>query len=427
MGTTQKLTYLNDTKGLLKDSINSIGGNITSQTTFRQYASELDSIYSNLPKVTGTGSEISLTPTIKGRIGSQINGDTLQNGTPTPESPVAIQSVTGIQNVVINGKNLFNPALLSQTTSYNTYDSTTNLWSTNTGSGYFRSIFYSATGASSDRDITKLVKLQANITYTIKFYDFVNNSSYSSNPVECALFDSNGNIIEGTYIGVDTITFTTTQACYLDIRRRSSSGYLTFSKVQLEENSSATDFIPYQTPQTYEVNLGNIKLYEDDYITGTPDNWSIVRNWKEVVFNGSEDFTLLSSTQVRTAVATDNISDIEAYTDRLDIPNLLSTYFIKINQDGSWTPGNISRRIQDSKIYFAVEPTYDVNSFKTWLTTHNTKVVYKLATPTTTPITDATLIEQLNALYNAKSYNGQTNISVSGNLPMILNVSVLKG
>ena len=79
MGTTsEKLTYLNDTKQLLKDSINSLGGEITSQTTFRQYATELDSIYASLPKVSGTGSNIQLTPTKKGRITSQINGDTFQ-------------------------------------------------------------------------------------------------------------------------------------------------------------------------------------------------------------------------------------------------------------------------------------------------------------------------------------------------------------
>ena len=39
---------------------------------------------------------------------NEIQGDTLQNGTPTPSSPVPIQSVTGLQNVEVCGKNLFN-------------------------------------------------------------------------------------------------------------------------------------------------------------------------------------------------------------------------------------------------------------------------------------------------------------------------------
>ena len=79
MGTTaQKLTYLNDTKGLIKQSINNLGGNITSQTTFRNYATQLENIYQNLPKVNGTGTSLSLSPTIKGRLSSTPKGDTYQ-------------------------------------------------------------------------------------------------------------------------------------------------------------------------------------------------------------------------------------------------------------------------------------------------------------------------------------------------------------
>ena len=102
MGTTaQKLTYLNDTKGLLKDSINNLGGSITSSTTFRQYATELDSIYSKLPKISGKGTAINLTPTLKSRINSELYGDTSQSGTPTPSSPIPIECVTGLQTITI--------------------------------------------------------------------------------------------------------------------------------------------------------------------------------------------------------------------------------------------------------------------------------------------------------------------------------------
>ena len=37
MSTANKLTYLNTTKGKIKDSINLTGANITNQTTFRYY------------------------------------------------------------------------------------------------------------------------------------------------------------------------------------------------------------------------------------------------------------------------------------------------------------------------------------------------------------------------------------------------------
>ena len=114
MGTiSDKLTYLNTTKGLIKDTINLTGAGITNDT-FRSYANKLklglinalndngDTIYSNLEKVSGKGSNLSLTPTYEAPMRNrEIYGNTSQNGTPTPTSPIPIQSVTGEQNVLI--------------------------------------------------------------------------------------------------------------------------------------------------------------------------------------------------------------------------------------------------------------------------------------------------------------------------------------
>jgi len=67
----------------------------------------LDNIYTNLPKTTGEGSNLSLT-TLKGRINVEaVKGDTTQEGTPTPSSPQDINVVTGTQEVVVSNKNLF--------------------------------------------------------------------------------------------------------------------------------------------------------------------------------------------------------------------------------------------------------------------------------------------------------------------------------
>lgn len=120
MGTTsEKLTYLNTTKEKIKDSINLTGANIGTSDTFRSYASKLkkgyidiinngiDTLYSNFPKVSGIGSNLSLTPTYEAPMKlNEIQGSTLQDGTPTPNTPVEIQSVTGLQKVNVCGKNL---------------------------------------------------------------------------------------------------------------------------------------------------------------------------------------------------------------------------------------------------------------------------------------------------------------------------------
>ncbi len=71
MSTSDKLTYLNTTKTKIKDAINLTGADITNDT-FRQYSTKLydsyldiikngtGALYDNMPKVTGSGSELSL-------------------------------------------------------------------------------------------------------------------------------------------------------------------------------------------------------------------------------------------------------------------------------------------------------------------------------------------------------------------------------
>ena len=64
----------------------------------------------------------------------------------------------------------------------------------------------------------------------------------------------------------------------------------------------------------------------------------------------------------------------------------------------------------------------------TWFTSHNTKVYYVLATLTEETITQEEVIEQLNAIYNALSYNKETNVIIeSSNAQMIASVSVVEG
>ena len=86
-------------------------------------------------------------------------------------------------------------------------------------------------------------------------------------------------------------------------------------------------------------------------------------------------------------------------------------------------------RNNNNNIYITIAKSiisYGLTSFKTWLSTHNTEVYYVLATPTTTEITDSTLISQLEALKEAESYLGQTNISqVNNDAPFIIDATAL--
>lgn len=67
------------------------------------------------------------------------------------------------------------------------------------------------------------------------------------------------------------------------------------------------------------------------------------------------------------------------------------------------------------------------NDFKTWLENNSPTIYYILTTPNDIEITDETLKSQLEAIWNATSYRGQTNITqVSNDLPFMMEVSALK-
>ena len=69
MSTSNKLTYLNETKKELKQKINNLGGSIDDNTTFRNYANQLQNVYDNLPKTEyQEGTEVNLGKTSKGKL-----------------------------------------------------------------------------------------------------------------------------------------------------------------------------------------------------------------------------------------------------------------------------------------------------------------------------------------------------------------------
>ena len=95
MGTiVDKFNYSFEAKDLIKDSINNLGGSITSETELKEYAQELDNIYDNLPKTTGEDTNLSLT-TLKGKMNTTLKGDTQQGKLPSTYQQVEYIESTG--------------------------------------------------------------------------------------------------------------------------------------------------------------------------------------------------------------------------------------------------------------------------------------------------------------------------------------------
>ena len=214
MGTiSEKLTYLNTTKQKIKQGINSLGGKITNDTTFRDYAAELDSVYNKLPNVTGTGTGLSLSPTLEARLGLIPKGNMYQEST--------------------TGKNLFK-SIPSGTKNGITF--------TNNGDGS-----YTLNGTATSNSSFYLT----NIGYSAGTYTLSANNPESLNDISYLQLETSGgnkrvalsqintsNTFEVNDINVLTIVVGNGTVCNNFIIRP-----------QLEVGSSATSFEPYTNGQ----------------------------------------------------------------------------------------------------------------------------------------------------------------------------------
>lgn len=216
--------------------------------------------------------------------------------------------------------------------------------------------------------------------------------------------------------GDGSATFTTTAERFFYARLRVLAGATDYTcKFMLERGSIPTSYAPYFTP----IELAKIPNtdYRDKILYDKDDGkWYIEKQVEKVVFDGSENITLHGTV--------DSIVGV-----RLPVPNnalhntvVLCDYFhyvpfgVYYGADGNRTYGTITtHNTTDINTLYASSPNSaitDVAGFKTWLGTHNITVYYALATPTTTEITDQTLLYQLNFL--ASLYKGANNISLTG-------------
>lgn len=206
MGTTsEKLTYLNTTKGLIKDSINLTNANILSTDTFRSYATKLknglvdiinngiDTLYSNFPKVSGEGTEIALTSTYEAPIKlNAIKGDTQQNsytGKNKCGIPNQTTSINEVSVTVSNGEITLNGTASTNGTLYFTPINTTIL----NNKVYINNIYVSGTVSTTNPPNFNI--RNANTQAAIFSKNLSNENSYGA-----STFQSETEVIFGIYV-----------------------------------------------------------------------------------------------------------------------------------------------------------------------------------------------------------------------------------
>ncbi len=201
-----------------------------------------------------------------------------------------------------------------------------------------------------------------------------------------------------------------------------SSISITFRISVIEDTSVTADTFLYEP---YKESITSIPLLHDlrSLPNGTRDRiycengkWYDEQNVGRVVLDGDENWTKFSSGSNNKSVfnsinISNNIGTVLADTD-----TAISNYFKQSYVDNTygdvgnfmlWSATNGSIRIA-----FNDDDTTTLDDFKTWLSTHNTEVLYELAEPIITEITDE---ETIKALESIKTYKGITNITSDAN------------
>ena len=355
--------------------------------------------------VEGTGTDITLANTsLYTPISTELLGDTIQDGTPTPDAPVEVNTVTGNQSIKIEGKNLFNLTSISMSSGTAALENgEINL----TWSGGF------------NLDLSNIVSNLINGTsYTISF-KHKGNALYLRNRKAGStnVLETNTDSDYTTY----SITLNNITAFEFRFVRKDTTGTAYIKDIQIEKGSTASeDYYPYNS-QTYPITLGNLELCKigdyKDKIYKENGKWYLHKEIGKYVFTDNENWESLSygtmSWRLRNVLSFNPI-DSEIL--------IISNIFKGIKKDDR--SQEISNSIYvDNSTQFVLRNT----SYSTISTirdaTKGKYVYYVLATPTTTEITDTELLAQLTLLSNATTYDEATNISSKGDLPSILNVS----
>ena len=150
--------------------------------------------------------------------------------------------------------------------------------------------------------------------------------------------------------------------------------------------------------------------------------WYLEKNTNSIVLDGSENWTIQATGtenyyyQSGNIINSGNNNNARA-SSKCNLYSYASIFSSNTNQ-GFWLSDYLMR------IRYGAEDT--LANFTAMLNEKKPVIKYPLATPQGIEITDTTLISQLNAIKNAMSYNGQTNISqVNNDLPFIISASAL--
>lgn len=339
--------------------------------------------------------------TLEAPMNIDLKGNTLQNGTPTPSSPIPINNVSGDNDIVAESKNLCNG--INQNCWLN--NACTSAGQTDGNSG----LYIKANGGKYTISTTS-----TQTRYRVACFDNLPLTNQGQTAY-------NGTNKDNTS---SSITIDTTGHNYLLVNATD------LTKIQIEVGETATTYEAYNGT-TYNIDLpsgmelNKIGTYQD-YIYKENDKWYLHSEVGKYTFNGSETITKLTSPAINTYQCANILQGLYKYIDDYTT-NYLSNYFTPIKVADRYVDKTFFINTNGS-IVFSYNDITTKELFTTWLGNNNPSIYYQLATPTNTEITYTPLIEQLESIKNAMSKEGTTNVNqVNNDAPFMLDLSVFSG
>lgn len=353
--------------------------------------------------VTGNGN-VTLTNAKKDiTIENKIQGKCEQEGTPTPDSPVEIKTVSGIGNLFDkNNANILNANVNNNNV------------------------------ASSNNAKTLYIPIIGGETYTIskiRSARFRVATTINEPAIGVSTAQFNGDIDNNTEYTITTNATANYLCVYFYLNRTDTlTQQEVLDSIQIEKSSTAHQYVPYghwlpikvansndTSAEDYQeqITLIDLNKYDSnneivgnyelcsigdvkDLLTIKDGNAVITKNINKIVLNGSESYTQVNVVENNTMYRTTNAIFVGLPN---NTTNYITNYFS--TNTASYSSSTIGSYIYNNQ--FRMRVPSSITNINTWLATHNTNIYYKLS---------ATETITLKGTYNISLYEGTNYITV---------------
>ena len=347
-----------------------------------------------------TDQDITLNNTMKNApMKTILKGNTSQTGTPTPSTPIPISVVSGDNEVVVCGKNILDTSNVTSA-GWNIYG-IPNTLKPNTkytfsiqGTTSFNYALFTTSGTDSSTTITRLASYQS-----------AGNSVTFTTPADMS--NELGLLLGGSATGAGNES--------IDV-----------IKPQIELGETKTDYEPYQS-QTYPINLGTLELCKigdyQDYFYKT-DKWYLHKEIEKIILDETKSYQYSSGYGAVFYTDTD-VANVNNRSITIMSNKAVGIPIINLENNNGIAQNSAANRFL-IKFDGVTSLTTDALA-KAYFGSNNYEVRYIKSSPTNIEITDNTLINQLDNIQNALSYEGQTNVSqVNNDKPIIIDITAIQ-